>query len=181
VLDALRLADVGVQAAQLLDGVGDIVAAAAAAEDGKVSPDVTDAVAAAVRIAFARAERKLNEAHSAVNWALDHAKAALNRKMDGVVPDALRFLLDPVKDLIHKVMVILKAIGDAVRRGLGMVLDGLKAVVQRFVGEMCSLAGPVWRLITEIWKILFGEEPEKCELARQWFEERMKQIEQQFL
>jgi hypothetical protein len=178
-LDALRPADVGERAAQLLDDVVDIVAAAAAA--GTVSPDLTDAVAAAIRIAFARAQQKVDKAHEAVNQELDNAETALNRIIDGVVPDAFRILLDPVKDLIHTAIVTLKAIGDAVRRGLGLVLDGLNAVVRQFVGVVCSLAGPVWRLIKEVRKLLFGEEPKQCELARQWFEERMKRIEKQFL
>jgi ubiquinone biosynthesis protein UbiJ len=75
----------------------------------------------------------------------------------------------------------LKKFGDILKEGIGFVLDKIKKAAKALARKIGEVLGPIWGFLKELWRMLFGTEPEHCEMAAQWFEERMKRIERELL
>lgn len=75
----------------------------------------------------------------------------------------------------------LKTFSDKLKTGISIILDKIKATVQTFVRRVGEVLGPIWGFIKKLWKLLFGTEPEQCQLTAQWFQERMKRTEMELL
>ncbi len=161
---------------QIKDEVKEV--ASAAAEEGV---DITEAVNSAVEVALKKVEEALNAAIDAVNRFLWETQEKLFGFLEGVLPDWLHWVLNPVRDAIQWALQGLQTFGDKLKRGISDILEMIKVAVQAFVRKVGEILGPIWKFVKWLWKMLFGVEPEQCHLAAQWFEERMKRTEKQLM
>ena len=161
---------------QIIDEVTEV--ASAAADEGV---DITEAVNAAVAVALKKVEDALKAAIDAVNTFLHEAQTKLFSFLEGILPESLHFLLAPVKAAAKWAVDGLESFGAKLKNGISIILEKIKVTVQAFNRKVGEVLGPIWEFVKKLWKLLFGVEPEHCQLAAQWFEERMKRTEQQLL
>jgi phage-related protein len=152
--------------------------ASTAAEEGM---DITDAVNAAVEIALRKVEDALNAAIDAVHRFLDEVYNKIFSFLEGILPKAFEFLLGPVKHAAERAINGLKSFGDTLKSRISKILEKIKIGVQAFVRKIGEVLGPIWNFVKKLWKLLFGSEPEHCQLVAEWFGDRMKRTENQLL
>ncbi|PVH72133.1 hypothetical protein DL98DRAFT_611829 [Cadophora sp. DSE1049] len=152
--------------------------ASLAAESGL---DITDAINGAVNLAIA----SLNEA---LKSAIDSIEGFLNQVKTKLLALVEQFLSGYLSSLLHSLRTIAQAASDGVHRfadwlktNITKVLDDIRKAVNWVVEKVGKMLGPVWNFIKILWKILFGVEPEHCQLAAEWFAEKMKHVEHQLL
>lgn len=162
---------------QVIDEITEL--ASSAADEGV---DITEAVNAAVEIAVQKVEDAKTAAIKAVKDFIDHAQDKLFGLLKAILPGFLHSSIDWLKDKVKFVVNNLVAIGARlIENGISFVLQKIKVFVQDLVRKVGEVLGPIWKFIKQIWKLLFGQKPEQCELVVQWIEEKMKRTERQFL
>lgn len=162
---------------QVVDEITEL--ASSAADDGV---DITEAVNAAIEIAVQKVEAAKTAAINAVKAFIEQAQQKLFSLLRSILPSILDswigWLEEKAGFLINNVVSIGARLVD---NGISFVLQKIKVLVQTLVKRVGEVLGPIWGFIKRIWKLLFGEPPEQCELAMQWIEERMKRTERQML
>jgi ABC-type transporter Mla subunit MlaD len=143
--------------------------------------DISEAIDAAIELAVKNVETALKAAIDAVNQFLFEAKEKLFSFLHELLPGWLHFALGPLEALAGLALEGLKKFGGLLKEGIGFVLDKIKKAAKALARKIGELLGPIWCFLKELWKMLFGTEPEHCEVAAQWFEERMKRIERELL
>jgi flagellar hook-basal body complex protein FliE len=161
---------------QIMDEVTEV--ASAAAEDGV---DITEAINSAVEIALKKVEEALKAVIDAVNRFLWQAQETLFGFLKGVLPDWLQWVLDKVKQAVQWALRGLQSFADKLKEGISIILEKIKSAIQVFVKRVGEVLGPIWKFVKALWKLLFGTEPEHCQMVAEWFEERMKRTENQLL
>lgn len=161
---------------QIMDEVSEV--ASAAADEGV---DITEAVNAAVEVALKKVEEALKAAIDAVNTFLREAQNKLFGFLEGILSKPFHFLLEPVQAAAQCAVDGLESFGNKLKSCISLMLGKIKVTVQAFVRKVGEVLGPIWEFVKKLWKLLFGVEPEQCQLAAQWFEERMKRTEKQLL
>lgn len=152
--------------------------ASAAAEDGV---DIIESINGAVEIVLQEVQKALEAAINAVNQLLHDAADRLYRILDEYSPEFLNHLLKRARDLIDWILGGLNSLAEGLKNGVTNVVETIKTTVQDLVKEIGEVVGPIWDCIKKLWKILFGAEPEQCQLTAQWFDERMKRAEKEML
>lgn len=152
--------------------------ASAAADEGV---DLSELVNAAVEVGFNRLEVALKAAINAINQFLDEAQNKVFRLLEEILPKPFYSLLEQVKVVAQGAVNDLKLFGSDLKSRISMTLEKIKGTIQDLVRNVGEVLGPFWEYIQTLWKLFFGVEPEQCQIAAQWFEERMKRTEKQLL
>ncbi|KAL1791777.1 hypothetical protein ACET3X_009528 [Alternaria dauci] len=161
---------------QIMDEVTEV--ASAAAEEGV---DITEAINSAVEIALKKVEDALKAVIDAVNNFLRQAEEKLFGFLKGVLPDWLQGVLSMVRGAVQSALKSLNWFADELKKGISIMLDKIKSAIQAFVKRVGEVLGPIWKFVKLLWKLLFGTEPEHCQMTAEWFEEKMKRTENQLL
>ncbi|KLO84873.1 Uncharacterized protein LW93_7124 [Fusarium fujikuroi] len=153
--------------------------ASSAADDGV---DITEAVNAAIEIAVQKVEAAKTAAIRAVNEFILQAQQKLFNLLRSIIPAFLQSWTGWLEEKATFLTTNLANIGTKlVDNGISFVLQQIKGLVQTLVKKVGEVLGPIWGFMKQIWKLLFGEPPEHCELAMQWIEERMCRIQRQMM
>ncbi|KAG9187004.1 hypothetical protein G6011_10112 [Alternaria panax] len=160
----------------IMDEVGEI--AAAAAEEGV---DITEAINSAVETALKKVEEALKAVVDAVDRFLWQAQDTLFGFLRGVLPDWLQWILDKVQQAVQSALQGLHSFADKLKKQISVMLEKIKSDIQAFVKRVGEVLGPIWKFVKALWKLLFGTEPEHCQMLAEWFAERMKRTENQLL
>ncbi|KAF5970433.1 Armadillo-like helical [Fusarium coicis] len=153
--------------------------ASSAANDGV---DITEAVNAAIDIAVQKVEAAKTAAIKAVSDFIAQAQQKLFSVLQSIIPSFLNSWTQWLEERANFLTTNLVNIGaKLVDNGISLVLQKIKVMAQTLVKKVGEVLGPIWGFIKRIWKLLFGEPPEQCELAMQWMEERMRRTQRQMI
>lgn len=144
--------------------------------------DITDAINAAVEVAFQKVESAKTTAIRAVQAFIQNAQRELLDLLVSILPDFCRPLLEYLKDKVGSLVGNIVSTGARlIDSGISAVLQTIKVFVKDLVRKVGEVLGPIWKFIKQLWNLLFGVPPEQCEITLQWFEERMNLTERQLL
>ncbi|KAK3687872.1 hypothetical protein B0T22DRAFT_439454 [Podospora appendiculata] len=153
--------------------------ASAAADEGT---DITEAVKAAVEIAFKKVTDAMDMVIEKVKACIEYARRELFELLMSILPDEARPLLEMLEENITSMVNNLVNTGnELIHNAITTVLDGIKQFTLGLIEKVGEVLGPVWKFATRLWKLLFGEPPEQCMITMQWFQERMERTEWQLL
>ncbi|SCV45320.1 uncharacterized protein FFB14_08587 [Fusarium fujikuroi] len=153
--------------------------ASSAADDGV---DITEAVNAAIEIAVQKVEAAKTAAIRAVNEFILQAQQKLFSLLRSIIPAFLQSWTGWLEEKATFLTTNLANIGaKLLDNGISFILQQIKGLVQTLVKKVGEVLGPIWGFMKRIWKLLFGEPPEQCELAMQWIEERMYRTQRQMI
>ncbi|KAK1757013.1 hypothetical protein QBC47DRAFT_174298 [Echria macrotheca] len=160
--------------------VDDIVAiVSAAVDEGR---DIAAEVKAAVEITFNNMKAEMDKVLAEFQELVETARRELFDLLEKIVPLEARPLLVMLNDEVASMVNDIMSTGNKlIRDGISTILGAIQAATEGLIDKVGKVLAPLWKFITELWKVLFGAPPEQIMITMQWFQERMKKAEWQFL